>query len=124
MVRATFQSPIALAVMDKIAAHLVKHGEATVADLSVATGLHIGTVGQYLRHMQDLQTAHCAVPSTTYQGGTTKARWSAGKAPAISTNPTGVRRCVVVRKQWEPNHARSMMDCLLFGTPEILRATA
>lgn len=121
--KGTFATARALAVIDQIAAYMDENESASLVELAKLTGKHTNTIGAYLSHMNKEGIVHCCAPSTSYQGGTTQARWALGKGSGAITNGlTGVRRNVIVRKQWEPNHKRSAMDCLLFGTPAAMAA--
>jgi len=119
----TFKSPRSAEVMQVISMTLAARGMATVVELAKVVGVTPITVGAYLAHMQTLGTAHIAVPAQKIQRGSVPAQWAAGRGSDATKALTGVRRRVIVRKEWTPNHARSAMDCLLFGTPAILRAT-
>jgi hypothetical protein len=121
----TFQSPRSAEVMQVISMTLTTRGMATATELAKVLGLTPITVGSYLAHMQTLGSVHCAVPMEKIQGGSLPAQWAAGRAsPDAVLNQNFNKRRVIVRKEWAPNHARSAMDCLLFGTPAILGAAA
>lgn len=120
----TFKSPRSLEVMQVISMELTERGMATASELAKIVGVTPITVGSYLAHMVTLGTVHCAVPMQKIQGGALPAQWAAGQGSEATKALSGVRRRVIVRKQWEPNHKRSAMDCLLFGTPAAIKGAA
>lgn len=118
----TFATLRAVAIIEQIAAFMSKNGSATLPELAAITGKHRNTIGEYLNHMRRQGSAHCVTPSASYQGGTTQARWANGKGDGCKSIPLGgVRRHVVIRKEWEPNHRRNTLDCYLFGVPAAMQ---
>lgn len=117
----TFKSPRSAEVMQVISMTLAARGTATAAELAKVVGVTPITVGSYLAHMATLGTAHCAVPMQKIQRGSIPAQWAAGRGSDATKALTGVRRRVIVRKEWPPHHARSAMDCLMFGVPPAMQ---
>lgn len=121
----TFRSRNSREQLEKIVDTLVARGGASTWDLAQVTGLHMTTIGAYLKHLQEQGGAHCAVPAQKSQCGTIHAQWAPGKAAVDPDDRVDdLPRRVVVRKEWEPNHVRNRMDCYLFGTPAVLEIAA
>lgn len=118
----TYTTAHSLAAIDKIEEVLQARGGASTWDLALVLGMSQNRVGEYLRHMAKVGTAKCVERARKYQGGTVAARWEPGRTSAeIDEESDDLARVIVIRQEWEPNHVRSQMDCLLFGVPKILQ---
>lgn len=120
----TFTSAKALANIEKLCALLKERGGGTPRDLANATGMARQNVSAYLKHMQKLGLVVCTEEAVCRRmGGSTGSYWEVvAVKPVADDEPERDEypRKVIVRKEWEPYHARSRLDCHLFGTPKIL----
>ena len=120
-----FNSPRAMAVFEQIEKVLHERGGASTWDLALVTGLSTNRIGEFLREMRRIGTAVCTQRAVRYQGGTTHAQWGPGRSSAeIDEATDDTPRRVVVRKQWELNHARDPLVCCLFGAPAVMQEVA
>lgn len=114
-------------------AHLVglirQRGQMTKSDLMAETGMSEASVRLYLHHMAAINIAYIAQPAKRYPWHR-PAEWAVYDAATPSPDVTAsvdiddFQRRVIVRQQWEPNHVRMLMDCLLFGVPKVLQGIA
>lgn len=118
----TYTSDRAYRIMETISEVLKQPGGATVTELSLITSLSANRVGEFLREMKKQGTAVCIERSRNLQGGSTPARWGPATATPALEDTDDMPRKVIVRQEWEPNHARMKLDCYLFGVPAVLAA--
>lgn len=122
----TFKSAKALAMIEKIVAVLKEQDGGGVRDVATAVGIARSQARLYLRHMKTLGLVVCTEESVPQVRGSTGAHWEAvDDAPALpeaeqQPERDTFPRKVIVRQQWEPHHARSWFDCMLFGVPTVL----
>lgn len=118
----TFTSTRSIEMLDQLQKLLAEMGRATVKELCDRVQLSPGQMALYVRELERTNRAHCSRATRFFQGGTTPKVWAAGPGP--EGGGTAVERRIVVRKQWEPHHARDALVCFLFGAPAALAHSA
>lgn len=123
-----YNRPIAKEVLARML-DLLASGPATTRDLLAASGKSGPRARDYLMHLRTIGQVYCIADSVSSFEGSMPAVWAldpefvAAPPKAADDTVDDFPRRVTVRQQWEPNHVRMAMDCLLFGVPKILQGT-
>lgn len=120
-----FGNEKSIAILARIMELARSSARITRFDVMAATNMGESTCGEYLRHLVVMGELFRTTAPTWGQGGRTATEYALTGGPdADEDDRDNYPRRVVVRKTWEPYHARMSMDCYLFGTPARLQESA